>query len=394
MFQRLVSRNEDLGRLVDKGYAVSFRNNCLVVSDVPYLNRSGELEVGAIVAKLVFVDESLVRQDDHQVLFAGGVPHGLDRKPIPNLGGGEVQFPMGPSAPDVVVQRSFSNKPIPGGAFPDFFEKIESYVGIIAGPAMERYGRSALTHRSEPELEDQTVFRVRDAMSSRAGITDLASLFADEVVAIIGLGGTGSYLLDFLVRTPVRAIRGFDGDTFALHNAFRSPGRIDTSEFGQSKAAVLQSRYEQLHGDLRLSCKVIDDSAAAELDGVTFAFVCVDHGPSRGSILRLLETLGIPCIDVGLGLKRGPTGITGMIRTTRFGKDGASLARTPGLAEVSERPEGLYDANIQIGELNALNAALAVIQYKQARGFYGASEQAFHYLFGVDDLKVVGYNGD
>jgi tRNA A37 threonylcarbamoyladenosine dehydratase len=39
---------------------------------------------------------------------------------------------------------------------------------------------------------------------------DLAAKFKDEVVAIIGLGGTGAYLLDFLVKTLVREIRAYD----------------------------------------------------------------------------------------------------------------------------------------------------------------------------------------
>jgi len=38
---------------------------------------------------------------------------------------------------------------------------------------------------------------------------DLSSKFADDVVAVIGLGGTGSYIVDFLVKTPVKEIRGF-----------------------------------------------------------------------------------------------------------------------------------------------------------------------------------------
>ncbi len=70
MFQKLVSRNPDLGRLVERGYAVAFDSNCLVVRDIPYLDQQGVLKTGAIVAKLVFVDEEQVQQDDHQIYFA------------------------------------------------------------------------------------------------------------------------------------------------------------------------------------------------------------------------------------------------------------------------------------------------------------------------------------
>ncbi len=35
MFQKLVSRNEDLKKLVDRGYALSFDSGYLVVRDIP-----------------------------------------------------------------------------------------------------------------------------------------------------------------------------------------------------------------------------------------------------------------------------------------------------------------------------------------------------------------------
>ena len=50
----------------------------------------------------------------------------------------------------------------------------------------------------------------QDTLTSRAEITDLSAKFKDDVVAVIGLGGTGAYVLDFLVKTPVKEIRAFD----------------------------------------------------------------------------------------------------------------------------------------------------------------------------------------
>ena len=117
MFQKLVSHNDDLRRLVERAYAVAFDSNYLVVRDIPYLDDQKRLQIGAIVTKLVFIDNERVIQDDHQVFFAGSIPHGLDGKPIPNLGGGPTQLALSESSGDVVVQRSFSNKPRIGGKF-------------------------------------------------------------------------------------------------------------------------------------------------------------------------------------------------------------------------------------------------------------------------------------
>ena len=124
MFQTLVSHNADLRRLVEKGFAVAFDTNCLVVRDIPYLDADGAPQTGAFVAKLVFIDQDHVRQDDHQVYFAGAVPYGLDGKPIPNLAGGTCQLTLSDACKDVLVQRSFSNKPKATGAFPDFFQQL------------------------------------------------------------------------------------------------------------------------------------------------------------------------------------------------------------------------------------------------------------------------------
>ena len=110
MFQKLVNHNDDLRRLVEKGYAVAFDTNHLVVRDIPYLDSESKLQDGAIVAKLEFIDQERVTQTDHQVFFAGSVPYGLDRKPILNLGGGPTQLTLSEVSKDVVVKRSFSKQ--------------------------------------------------------------------------------------------------------------------------------------------------------------------------------------------------------------------------------------------------------------------------------------------
>ena len=92
-----------------------------------------------------------------------------------------------------------------------------------------------------------------NTLTSRAQIVDLSAKFADDVVAVIGLGGTGSYVFDLLVKTPVKEIRGFDFDDFHVHTAYRSPGRLaDTDELGKNKAEVYRSRYENFREGLRL----------------------------------------------------------------------------------------------------------------------------------------------
>lgn len=389
MFQRLVSRNADIRRLVEKGYAVAFdSNHFLIVRDIPYLDHEGKLQTGAIVSKFTEAGQDEIVQDDHQVFFAGSAPHGLDGKPIPNLAGGATTLSLGKESSDVVVQRSFSNKPIPTGKFDNFYDKIESYVNIIAGPAITKHQANPLTYRMVEEGTSDSPFKIRDTLTSRAEISDLASKFKDDVVAIIGVGGTGAYLLDFLAKTPVREIRAFDPDVYYTHNAFRSPGHIDPETLGRPKAEVYASRYDNFRNGVTVIPKFIDPSSSEELKGVTFAFVCVDKGISRAGIFDLLIAMGIPFIDVGMGLEKRAGALSGMMRATYFSKEHGPATRKKGLAELVDDPNDLYKTNIQIGELNALNACLAVIMYKQIRGFYFREDLYFHTLFGLGSLKA------
>lgn len=394
MSNALVSRNDDIRRLVEKGYAIAFDSNqYLVVRDIPYLDAGLEVRTGAIVSKFIDHGGDRITPHDHQVFFAGSHPYGLDGKPIPNLGGGTTGLALSDASKDVVVERSFSNKPKENGefrAFRDFFEKIESYVNIVAGPAIQRHRANPFTFRQVESGPADSPFKFRDTLTSRAEIGDLAAKFKDDVVAVIGLGGTGAYLLEYLVKTPVREIRAFDFDYFHVHTAFRSPGRLEPSEFGKTKAEVYQSRYENFRAGLRITCKFIDSACADDLKGVTFAFVCVDKGSSRAGIFDLLIELKIPFIDVGMGLDRRRGPIDGTVRTTYYSAGRAEELRDQRLADLADDPDDIYRATIQLGELNALNAALAVIRFKQIRGFYFYDEGFHQVLFRVSDLKVLG----
>lgn len=305
------------------------------------------------------------------------------------MGGGPVSLVLAPEHWDVVVQRSFSNKPKDTGAFPDHFAKIESYVAIISGPAIEKFGVTPYTFRADKTDVVDPIFKLQDTLTSRAGIAELNDRFAEEKIAIIGLGGTGAFLLDYAVKARIPQIVGFDGDDFHVHNAYRSPGKLDEAELGRKKADVYQARYEPFRHGLRLKPAYITNESAEEFNGVTFAFVCVDKGSSRSEIFDLLIKLGIPFIDVGMGLKRKDGAINGMMRVTHFPPETACELIGKGLTEMADSAENLYRDNIQIGELNALNACLAMVRYKQLRNFYRSDEPIVHDLFEIADMSIV-----
>lgn len=394
MYQKLVSHNPDLAALAAAGYAIAFDSNFLIVRDIPYLDEAGELQWGAFVTVLEFLDQNVVRQQNHQVYFAGGTPHGLDGKLIPNLGAQAAQVALSPRCADIVVKWNLSNKPYPFRAYSDFFAKIESYTAVIAGPAIHKFSVDFKTYRVDTTVAEGSVFKFHDTLTSRAEITMLAKCFDNEVVALIGLGGTGSYLLDLLVKSPVKEIHAFDCDGYHVHNAFRSPGRLSENELGLSKAEVYRNRYENFRHGLRVENKFIDESCTVDMGGVTFAFVCVDKGSARAAIFNLLISLEIPFIDVGMGLTQKDRGLTGMARVTYYSPERALALRELNLAEMNDTPDNVYRANIQVGEMNALNASLALIRYKQLMGFYGQDGAQVNTVFNISDLDLTGDSYD
>jgi len=397
MFLELANHNDDLKRLLEKGYAVTEDHGHLVVRDIPYLDNNAQLQIGAIVSLMSDIDGKKVKPQDHQIFFSGSHPCEMDGTPMKGLGGGPNNLVL-PSSPDVQVQRSFSNKLTDANGqmrdYTDFFEKIEHYVRIISGPAIEKYKRSPYTFRLVEETPTKSVFKFRDTLTSRAQIVDLSSKFANDVVAVIGLGGTGSYVLDFLVKMPVKEIRGFDFDDFHVHTTYRSPGRLtandEYSELGKNKAEVYGSRYENFRDGLRFEPKYINADSLESLSAVTFAFVCVDQGKSRAGIFDLLISNHIPFIDVGMGLKRSQEGpLDGTLRATYYSVEDGQRLRDLGLAELVDDPADEYKVHIQTAELNALNATLAVIKFKQIRGFYADRDALNSLVVQVGNIKTI-----
>ncbi len=399
MYRQLANHNDDIRRLVEKGYAIAVdSNNYLIVRDIPYLDSNRALQTGAFVTKLVFTTPEKAQQENHQVFFAGSHPHNLDGTRITNIGGGDATLALSAEAADVVVTRQFSNKPMVNGQkfdYPDFFAKIENYASIVAGPALAAYpGQARLLTFRTVATSDDSVFKIRDTLTSRAEITELAQKFKEEVVAVIGLGGTGAYLLDLLTKTAVKEVRGFDGDLYHIHNAFRSPGSFSRDEFDKPKAAVYQARYENFRRGVKLFAKYIDATCRDDLKGVTFAFVCVDKGKARKEIFELLIAMNIPFIDVGMGLNRKHGPLSGQLRATYYSQEEAAARMEKGFAMLADHPNDEYRVNIQIAELNALNATLALIKYKKLKGFYLDSTDDFHLLFRVADSKIVTRSTD
>lgn len=56
---------------------------------------------------------------------------------------------------------------------------------------------------------------------------------------------------------------------------------------------------------------------------------------------------------------------------------------------MEEGEDDIYASNIQIADLNALNAALAVVKWKKMIGFYQDFTSACHSTFTIDTGKLL-----
>jgi len=221
------------------------------------------------------------------------------------------------------------------------------------------------------QVSDESPFEFLDNASARVGISDLAALFENEVIAIVGLGGTGSYILDQVAKTPVREIRLIDGDKFLPHNAFRAPGAPSRTDLSppQFKVDYFAIRYQSMKRGIRPISKALTVANLALLDDVTFAFLAMDPGLEKTAILDYLIDQRIPFVDVGMGLSRASGGLVGALRSMLCTAENHDLVRKK-IPQAEREDDGIYRTNIQVAELNAMNAMMAVMQWKAHRGFY------------------------
>lgn len=213
-------------------------------------------------------------------------------------------------------------------------------------------------------------------------------------MVFIGLGGTGAYALDLVVKTPVPEIRLIDGDDFLTHNAFRAPGAASLDELRQvqKKVHYLAGIYSKMHRGIVPHAVALGRENLHLLDGATFAFICMDAGEPKKLAIRKCEELGIPFVDVGMGLELVDGSLGGILRVTASTPEMRSHVHGGRISFGNGNDEDLYATNFQVADLNSLNAALAVIKWKKIRGFYRDLEREHHSTYTTDGNMLL--NGD
>lgn len=373
MSAALISRSADLRRLDEEGFELEIRAGFLLVHGVPYVRTDRSLARGTLVCALTLdpSGQTTVRPGDHTAYFIGGMPCHRDGKPLTAIINNSTRQNLGH---EVEVDHYFSSKPEGTGCYDDFYDKVVAYVGHLQRPAQSHDKTAdARTGRKIAAAADDSPFQFPDTASARYGLGAVNQKLALGRVAIIGLGGTGSYILDLVAKTPVEEIHLYDADQFLNHNLFRAPGAPAPGALKNfpSKVDYFADIYGCIHRGIKPHPVRVTADNVGELEGFDFVFVCVDKGRSRREIAAGLHNLGIPFIDTGLGVGLEAEALDGCVRVSFITPDlkWTQVERLLPFGD-EEDEDDVYHKAIQIADLNALNANLAVLRWKRWTGFY------------------------
>jgi hypothetical protein len=390
-----ISRSRDLERLEAEGFRLRIVQGSahhLLVEGIPAVNSRREVVRGILYSPLEIDPDGKTVSPvaSHQCWWIG--------QEAPCDSSGRVMSEMiSNAAPEdkgdgIVTTVAFSRKRADKTSYADLHEKIWTYVRMIwheaqvINPAFDPRTEKPVPAVVEAQAR---VFRYPDMATTRAGIGAATAMLLARRVAIIGLGGTGSYILDLLAKTSIAEIHLYDGDVFLLHNAFRSPGAPHIDDLKEPKKVDwFGSIYERMHtGIIRHPYHVLA-AQLPEFEGFDFVFVAIDDAKARKVILEGLIALKVPFIDVGMDLALdGENRLRGTCRFT-VGTPEHHGHITEVVSFEAPPVDGIY-RNIQVADLNMLNAAMAVNKWKRMRGFYADDVREHHSLYTIATQALI-----
>lgn len=366
-----------ISELKSKGYNVATAEDSVLIAwDIPYINSTGTIRRGILAFPIVKENNDWIPAVDHTAYFKGEIPCNSKKEQLSWIIDTNTQWNIAGGVGIAKIRMSCKKTHSEGtiSTYGSIEDKLVNYIRII-----EAYAKridpsiSAQTYNDPPDIHPVGPFLYPDSASSRNGIGNLNERFATKKIGIIGLGGTGSYLLDIIAKTHVQEIHLYDSDIFDAHNSFRAPGASSIDEINQNEPKV--TRYARIYSKFRNGIiphmQKISTENNADIQFLDFVFLSVDNDLARHDIISMLEENNTPYIDVGMFAQlsgQNKNGICSRIRTTLWY---TGLPRNSGhYLSCDNMKDDDYKSNIQIAELNALNASLAVIKWKKYMGYY------------------------
>jgi len=127
---------------------------------------------------------------------------------------------------------------------------------------------------------------------------------ASICVAVVGLGGTGSLVVQQLGYLGVKHFHLIDPDKVESTNLNRVEGAV-SSDIGRFKVDVASALVHRLHPDAKITLQtktVLGTAAARQLADADFIFCCTDSHGSRTVINQIAYQYLVPTIDMGIAI--------------------------------------------------------------------------------------------
>jgi hypothetical protein len=372
-----IAPDADIERLREEGFDVELRGTYLLVKDVPYVTAQREVRRGVLICSRERNEAG--GPQTHVAYWTGTHPC--------HSNGAQIAAFHNPSPAQSLGDGIQADHMF----YRDFHHKVTTYIARIEGEAQVLEPQAtAKTFPVRAADSSESVFKYMDWASARAGLGSYNDRLASLRIGIIGLGGTGAYVLDLLAKSRVGEIKLFDGDRFKQHNAFRAPGAASPEDLAGAppKVSRWSNVYSRMRNGIVEHAVMLGDENLALLNGLDFVFLCLDAGGAKRAVVEHLERAGVPFIEAGMGVLRGDEGLTGLVRVVTSTTQSRERARAHiSFAEGDAVNE--YSTNTQIVELNALSAALAVIRFKKHFGFYADSAKNYYEGYSIRSGDLV-----
>lgn len=381
--------NPYINKLVEDGYYVEIiEKKFIAIRRVPYLCENLSIQYGTIVSTLEMSGLNIKENPSHPVYFIGEQPYKVNGEKINYNNCKTIEL-----LPGLTANFYFSYKKN-GVAYKNYYEKMSHYVHIFSKHAIRVDPSITFNIGELVKLESDSPFHYSDCNSGSPEINALLTKFSNMKIGIIGLGGTGAYILDYISKTPVKEIHLFDKDYYYNKNAFKAPGgtSINSLKDVQRKTEYFKKEYSKIHKGIISHPENIGLENLEKLNLFSFVFLSIDNSEAKESIIKHLKKLSISFIDVGMGVNIVNGSILAKLRTTTSIDGNLEHIYNNNRIKFSKNENNDYSKIPQIAELNALNAALAVIKWKKIVGFYHDRENELHSYYELPFNKMQNFD--
>ena len=396
MLQVLINHNDTLRKLQAEKFVMEVCDGWLIIHHIPYINSNNECKDGTLLMPLTISGTTILKPRDHTAYWIGEWPCDVTAHKLPSLVNSEQKRTIVSNYRSDYYFSCHADCNIypPNGDYPDFYEKVHTYFDMISAPAFQ-LDTQAWTKINKPIIykDESSPLLFMDTNASRANISMLSEKYKGLKIAIIGLGGTGSYILDMVAKTPVAEIHLYDRDVFNDHNAYRAPGSPTVLQLTEAllKVDYFGDIYSRMHSGIVKHASMITESNITELGVMDYVFISIDKVAPKQIIANYLLDKHIPFIESGMGIfLQQNKKLSGLIHIAIGTHDKYEhLDRAFGNPDADQ---DMYTSDIQIAELNSFAACESVIRWKKLIGFYEDSENEYMSLYSINDNDIENEN--